>query len=461
MLQYNKFIRNPIPGVVSNRKKEDLMKRKVISLLLAATMLLSLAPAAIAAGMPFQDVSTEAWYYSDVDEAYQSGLVVGTSSTTFEPEKNLTYAEAVTLAARMYQSKYEGGATLQASTSGAWYQTFVDYARSRGIILKDYEWDQNATRAGYIEIFSRALKSEDLSPINTVDDGMIPDVPMTHPQASAIYMLYRAGILRGNDDAYSCLPENNITRAEMSAILTRMMNPSRRISFDLKSETEEPQVLTITQQPGNVTLQEGIAEFHISVTGGTAPYTYQWYSYASSRPDNPLMMQDSSGTVTGTRSDTLIAYCQPIEGGHTRTTNLYCVITDANGDQLRSDSAVLQITTRALTIDQQPVNTNVKIGVGGHLTIAVSGGKAPYKYQWYVTRGNTEVIITEDEMLCGPFMSGSNGPTLYLNGKESYKDGVWDRVSGLWLSGETFWCRVTDEYGHAVESDRVTVTLIH
>lgn len=46
--------------------------------------------------LPFTDVSTKAWYYDAVAWANGEGIANGTSLTTFQPEKNLTRAEAVT-----------------------------------------------------------------------------------------------------------------------------------------------------------------------------------------------------------------------------------------------------------------------------------------------------------------------------------------------------------------------------
>ena len=183
-----------------------------------------------AAEFPFTDVPADAWYYNDVTIAYQTGLINGTSATTFAPNSNLTYAEAVKLAGCMHQL-YTTGAVTLTNGSPVWYQSYVDYARANGIISREYNWTAQATRSGYMEIFASALPDNALAPINTVADGAIPDVPMAHPGAAAIYKLYCAGILQGVDAAHSCNPAANIKRSEVAAILTRMMDSSERISF--------------------------------------------------------------------------------------------------------------------------------------------------------------------------------------------------------------------------------------
>ena len=45
--------------------------------------------------MPFVDVPASTWYYNEVQWAWANGLTVGTSATTFSPDKVCTRAEAV------------------------------------------------------------------------------------------------------------------------------------------------------------------------------------------------------------------------------------------------------------------------------------------------------------------------------------------------------------------------------
>lgn len=159
----------------------------------------------------FTDVKPESWYYEDVDNAVRLGIINGKSETTFAPDDNLTYAEAIKLAACMYQL-YKDGQVLIVSTGSPWYQVYVDYAKDHGIItdnffLKVSDINEKATRAGYMEIFASALPDEALKAINNVPDGSIPDVPMVHESSIGIYKLYRAGILTGVDAAHNCKPK--------------------------------------------------------------------------------------------------------------------------------------------------------------------------------------------------------------------------------------------------------------
>ena len=206
------------------------MKRRnqILGIVISVIMILTMIPAiSFGAGLPFTDVPADAWYYNDVQSAYDSGLINGRTATSFAPNANMTYAEAVKLAACMHQKYTEGSVTLTTGSPN-WWDSYVEYAFANGIIGKTYDWNQTATRAGYVEIFAYALPDEALKEVNSVADGYIPDVGTTHPQAPEIYKLYRAGILVGMDDIGTFKPNSNIKRSEVSAILTRMMDESAR-----------------------------------------------------------------------------------------------------------------------------------------------------------------------------------------------------------------------------------------
>ena len=180
---------------------------------------------------PFTDVLGTDWFIDYVIYAHSIGLIDGRTPTTYAPQENMTYAEAVKLAACMHQYYTDGEVTLE--NGEPWYQSYVDYAKENGIISGDYEWSAPATRRGYIEIFANALPDEAFEGINDIPDGSIPDVAITDPGAAAIYKLYRAGILNGVDVEHNCNPGANIKRSEVAAVLTRMMNPEVRTQFSI------------------------------------------------------------------------------------------------------------------------------------------------------------------------------------------------------------------------------------
>ena len=206
--------------------------KKILSIILCITMIMSLSSVAFADHYSkFTDVKPDSWYYEDVDNAVRLGIINGKTATTFAPDDNLTYAEAIKLAACMHQLYTEGAVTLK--NGNPWYQPYVDYCVDNGIIDKYYDYNEKATRSGYMVIFAHALPDKALPEINSVPDNSIPDVPVTCAYAPEVYKLYRAGILQGSDAEHSCNPLDNIKRGEVAAILTRMMDNTKRVRFSI------------------------------------------------------------------------------------------------------------------------------------------------------------------------------------------------------------------------------------
>ena len=294
---------------------------RILGILISVLMVITMIPSfTFAAELPFTDVAADAWYYGDVKEAYDTGLINGMTATTFEPESNMTYAQAVKLAACMNQKYTTGSVTLVNGTVN-WWDTYLDYAKTHNIINKDYSWNSNATRAGYVEIFAKALPDEALKVKNSIADGYIPDVGMTHPQSAAIYKLYRAGILTGMDERGNFEPNSNIKRSEVSAILTRMMNESARRELTLGPGTF--QIFFNSTGGGAVETQE------VTVNGKAAKPadpTRKGYSFAGWYRDSGLTVAyDFTETVT---SDlTLYAKWKEIAS----SVNEYTVTFNTNG----------------------------------------------------------------------------------------------------------------------------------
>ena len=112
-----------------------------------------------------------------------------------------------------------------------WYDTYVEYAKEHNIISDVYDnidMDSFAGRARFAEIFANALPDDSLEAINTIPDGAIPDISILDSYAGSVYKLYRAGILTGGDEKGTFSPFSDITRAEVAAIASRMVDSSKR-----------------------------------------------------------------------------------------------------------------------------------------------------------------------------------------------------------------------------------------
>ncbi len=170
-------------------------------------------------GGQFRDVRAGDWFYRLVAGAYETGFVDGRAPTLFDPEGNVTAAEAVTLCARFlslyYDDRWDFG------SSGAWYEGYYDYLRRWGIDTSFAAPGESVTRGEFALLMARALPQEARGgEIDTV----FPDVPAKYQ--SAVTALTRCGVITGSGGLFH--PYDPLTRAEAAAFLGRMADKSLR-----------------------------------------------------------------------------------------------------------------------------------------------------------------------------------------------------------------------------------------
>jgi len=306
--------------------------KRFLSLLLALTMCISMAATVFAAEMTFVDVQPDAWYYEDVKYAVENGLINGRSKDKFAPEGMLTYAETIKLAACMNQLYNEGAVTI--ASGSPWYQPYVDYCRENEIIENEYDWTRPVSRSEYIAVFAKALPEEAFEQINNIPDGSIPDVNADASYYEDVYKMYRAGIVTGSGEEHRFMPNERIKRAEVAAILARMMDPERRVFFEMGHYQE----FMITTQPeyANVAVG-GTAVFKTAVIGGKAPYTRKW-----EKSKDGETWVDLDETDNATRTDGFTLTLNDVK--EEQFTNYYmfrCTITDSIGTSLTTEIAKL------------------------------------------------------------------------------------------------------------------------
>ena len=189
----------------------------------------------------FPDVGVAAWYTPYVAEVYELGLMQGNTVGAFCPGGDVTLAETLALATRLHKLYETGSAEFQQGEP--WYQVYVDYAKETGILTEEYpDYNAAAKRSEFAALLARSLPASALVEMNMVEDGQLPDVPVYAESAAEIYMLYRAGVLTGNDKYGTFAPDTNIHRSEVAAVIARMANPALRKSFTLKVAYAYPEL---------------------------------------------------------------------------------------------------------------------------------------------------------------------------------------------------------------------------
>jgi outer membrane protein assembly factor BamB len=148
------------------------------------------------------------------------------------------------------------------------------------------------------------------------------------------------------------------------------LNVTDSVSFVAKSNVAPVTVngaLSVTISPANVTMDVGQSQlFSSSVSGGTSPYSYQWYL-----DGNPV-----SGATSSTWT------FSPVSTG---SYTVYVVVTDSASTPVSVQSNVASVTVnRALSVSNSPTSVVMDIGQSQLFSSSVSGGTSPYSYQWYL-----------------------------------------------------------------------------
>ena len=86
--------------------------------------------------IPFTDVPKDVWYYNAVKYNFENKMILGTTDTTFEPEKNLTRGMLVTILHRMEGAPYEPGTSKfpDVQNTKEYYYVAVKWATAKNIV---------------------------------------------------------------------------------------------------------------------------------------------------------------------------------------------------------------------------------------------------------------------------------------------------------------------------------------
>ncbi len=191
----------------------------------------------------FIDADPTSWYFSSVVSGYEYGLFNGRDNG-FAPNAEVTVAELLTLSARIHAA-YAGDIIEDEEDPSLWYFPYILYLQEKGALDESVVgWQNPATRAQLAAIFALSLPEECYDGLNDalVDEGYasggyIADVTAFTPYQSQILWMYRQGLLSGMDERGSYWPDKTTTRAEVAAVVTRIVDPSLRIglNWDLPS----------------------------------------------------------------------------------------------------------------------------------------------------------------------------------------------------------------------------------
>ena len=180
---------------------------------------------------PFQDVSSNSWYSSNVGMLYNLGIVNGFTQERFQPGGTVTLAQAVAVAVRVYEH-YHG---LTAAETASWNDGYVSLAKQYGILPDGWtNFSAPASREMVAYLAYHTLPTSELKQINSVE--RTKDVKKNAKYYQEIITLYQAGVFSGMDVYGTFNGAASIKRSELVAIFSRLANPALRKQFTLQTD---------------------------------------------------------------------------------------------------------------------------------------------------------------------------------------------------------------------------------
>ena len=141
-------------------------------------------------------------------------------------------------------------------------------------------------------------------------------------------------------------------------------------------QSVQPSSLSVSISPLSATYDTGQS---ISITatasGGTSPYTYQWYN-------------DTTGTGVSISGATSATFTETA-GATAQTVKYYVKATDSASSTATSSTGSYVINTALSAGSVTPSSPTIDSGQSVTLTANPSGGTTPYSYQWYSGTSST------------------------------------------------------------------------
>lgn len=177
--------------------------------------------------LPFTDVSTSDWFYSDVMFVYENGLFSGTDSRSFSPNASMTRAMLVTVLYRLEgEPAGTGSSSFSDVSSGSYYEKAVAWAAANGIVTgtgsTSFSPDAKVTREQLAAILYRYAQYKKLDTDAGAKLDSFSDAGNVSGYASeALSWAVSEGLINGASGRL--MPKGDATRAQVAAILHRFV----------------------------------------------------------------------------------------------------------------------------------------------------------------------------------------------------------------------------------------------
>lgn len=180
--------------------------------------------------LTFVDVLSTDWFAPEVDYAVREGLFNGRNEMTFDPNSDMTRAEFVSVLWRIAGSpEYTNttSAVFEDVPSGTWYTAAVNWANKNGIVngvdKTHFAPTESITREQIVTILFRYSKTVDGVDVTSAADlskAIKDSAKISEYAVDATKWSVAIKLILGDENG-NFNPQNNATRAEVAAMMTR------------------------------------------------------------------------------------------------------------------------------------------------------------------------------------------------------------------------------------------------
>ena len=172
----------------------------------------------------FTDVSQDYWAYSQIQDFVKKGYIEGYGDNTFRPQGPIKRNEFVKIFNKVFGLTNKSGIVFD-DTKDNWAKDEIDIAVTNGVAqgigANKFEPEEYITREAAVKMLANYMKIEDK---NHDKIKRFPDYNEISDWArDAFEGNFEKGYIQGTDEG-KLAPKNNITRAEVVTLLSRVTN---------------------------------------------------------------------------------------------------------------------------------------------------------------------------------------------------------------------------------------------
>ena len=349
-----------------------------------------------------------------VNQKPQMGVTINPSSVVIDMSQSVPFTSSVEggTAPFTYQW-YLNGSAVSGATSSTWtftptstgyYQVYLNVTDSLSVKAK----------SNTASVTVNSLPSVSISPSSVVMDvgqSQLFTSTVSGGTGPYSYQWYLDGspVSGATSSAWTYTPAS----AGSHTVYVKVADSVSATATSNNATVTVNGALSVSILPTSVTLDVGQSQtFTSTVTGGTSPFSYQWYLDGS--------------PVSGATGSTW-TYIPSVSGSHT----VYVRVTDSASTPVTAQSNTANVTVNGLpTVSITPTSATIHVGDTINFNSAVLGGTSPYSYQWYLN---------------GSAVSGATLPTW-----------IFSQPAGSY----TVYLNITDHLGAKAQSNVAPVTVI-